>query len=248
MSPRGNNATEHLTSEYLETQRQRISETRDQLDGQRLPLLRYGEEQRDSVEIALGRFDDDIAALESNLVEQRKILIRMMTDMRSESFGAIQGFLEARATAIAELAAAGITDYGKLAAASQTLHDASDPMVSQSVHNQAVLESTAGADATLLEALHSLMVFDSRATLSRTAQSSSGPRSLLEPAPSADAPTELEADEQTEETIGDSGATLSPTAGSSFGTRSLPEPAPSADALTELEADEQTEETIGQIG
>jgi len=120
----------------------------------------------------------------------------MMSGMRSDGFGAIQGFLEARETTIAELAAAGITDYGKLAAASQTLHDGLDPIVSQSVDNQAVLESTAGADANLLEALHSLMVLHSETAFSQTAPSSFGPRALSEPAPSAGAPTELEADEQ----------------------------------------------------
>jgi len=184
MKSHGQDFIQSLTSEYLETQRHRVSETRDEIDEQAIALRRYGEEQRKSVELALARFDDDLTALELNLDGQRKLFMRMIADMRSDSFGSIMSFLEAREASVAELAAAGITDYGKLAQTSQSLRDDLDPIISQSVHNQAVLEATITADTKLLTV------------------SSFGPRALPEIAPSADALTKLEAGEQTEKTIG----------------------------------------------
>ena len=150
MSAQGPDFIQRSFSEYLEAQRQRIAETRDQIDEQRLPLLRYGEEQRDAVEVALARFDADVEALELNLAEQRKLLMRMVDGMRSDSFVAVKHFLEAREMSMAELAAAGVTDPGEIATSAQNLRDAVDAMASQSVHIQAVLEATDTADEELL--------------------------------------------------------------------------------------------------
>jgi hypothetical protein len=138
-------------SEYLESQRQRIAETRDQIDEQRLPLLAYGDEQRDAVEVALSRFDADMEALELNLAEQRKLLMRMLDAMRSDSFVAVKQFLEAREATMAELADAGITDPGQIGQSVQNLREAVDAMSSQSVHIQSVLEATDSADERLVE-------------------------------------------------------------------------------------------------
>lgn len=139
-------------AEYLEAQRARIADTRDQIDEQRLPLLRYGEEQRDAIEVALGRFDADVEALELNLAEQRKLLMRMLDAMRSDSFVAVKRFLEAREAAMAELAAAGITDPAQIGHSVQNLRDAVDAMASQSVHIQSVLEATDSSDEQLVAA------------------------------------------------------------------------------------------------
>jgi len=138
-------------SEYLETQRQRIADTRDQIDDQRLPLLAYGEEQRDAVEVALSRFDADIEALELNLAEQRKLLMRMLDAMRSDSFVAVKQFLDARELTMSELADTGITDPGQIGQSVQNLRGAVDAMASQSVHIQSVLEATDTADERLVE-------------------------------------------------------------------------------------------------
>ncbi|MBT5774414.1 MAG: hypothetical protein HOH95_08555 [Dehalococcoidia bacterium] len=183
MSAQGPDFIQRSFSEYLETQRRRISETRDQIDEQRLPLLRYGEEQRDSVEIALARFDADVEALELNLAEQRKLLMRMVDGMRSDSFVAVKSFLEAREASMAELAASGTTDPGEIANTAQNLRDAVDSMASQSVHIQAVLEATDTSDEDLM------------------ASSQVGPRALPSLATFDDALAELEAAEQTADTL-----------------------------------------------
>jgi beta-lactamase class A len=183
MSAQGPDFIQRSFSEYLEAQRLRIAETRDQIDEQRLPLLRYGDEQRDSVEIALARFDADVEALELNLAEQRKLLMRMVDGMRSDSFVAVKHFLEAREASIAELAAAGITDPGEIANSAQNLRDAVDAMASQSVHIQAVLEATDTSDEELM------------------ASAPAGPRALPALNSFDDALAELEAVEATAEEI-----------------------------------------------
>ena len=74
---------------YLGQQRQRISDQRD-------PLAAYADYQQDIVEVALSRFDADVDSLEQNLSEQRKVMMRMLDAMRSESFTAVRGFLADR--------------------------------------------------------------------------------------------------------------------------------------------------------
>ena len=150
MMEQGPDFIQRSFSEYLETQRQRIGDTRDQIDEQRFPLLQYGEEQRDAVEVALSRFDADVEALELNLAEQRKLLMRMLDAMRSDSFVAVKRFLEAREGTMADLAESGITDPGQIGQSAQNLRDAVDAMASQSVHIQSVLEVTDSADSALV--------------------------------------------------------------------------------------------------
>ena len=150
MSEQGPDFIQRSFSEYLEAQRSRIADTRDQIDAQRLPLLRYGEEQRDAVEVALSRFDADVEALELNLAEQRKLLMRMLDAMRSDSFVAVKRFLETREETMAQLAETGITDPAQIGSSAQNLREAVDAMASQSVHIQAVLETTDEADERLV--------------------------------------------------------------------------------------------------
>jgi len=172
-------------SEYLESQRARISETRDQIDQQRLPLLSYGDQQRDAVEVALSRFDADIEALELNIAEQRKLLMRMLDAMRSDSFVAVKRFLEARELTMSELADTGITDPGQIGQSVQNLREAVDAMASQSVHIQSVLEATDMADERLVDSAPG-----------------SGPYPLPELASFQDALAEFEAAEIEETTAG----------------------------------------------
>ena len=153
MMEQGPDFIQRSFAEYLEAQRQRIADTRDQIDQQRLPLLQYGEEQRDAVEIALSRFDADVEALELNLAEQRKLLMRMLDAMRSDSFVAVKRFLEARESTMSDLAEAGITDPGQIGQSAQNLREAVDAMASQSVHIQSVLEVTDRADEQLADSV-----------------------------------------------------------------------------------------------
>ena len=153
MMEQGPDFIQRSFAEYLEAQRQRIADTRDQIDQQRLPLLQYGEEQRDAVEIALSRFDAAVEALELNLAEQRKLLMRMLDAMRSDSFVAVKRFLEARESTMSDLAEAGITDPGQIGQSAQNLREAVDAMASQSVHIQSVLEVTDRADEQLVDSV-----------------------------------------------------------------------------------------------
>jgi hypothetical protein len=77
--------------------------------------------------------------------------MRMLDAMRSDSFVAVKGFLEARETAMAQLADTGITDPGQIGTSAQNLREAVDGMASQSVHIQSVLEATDRADEQLVE-------------------------------------------------------------------------------------------------
>ena len=88
---------------YLAQQRARIDETRQRIDDQRAPFLAFGDDQRETVEVALSRFDVDIDALEQNLAAQRKVMMRMLDAMRSESFTTLRSFLADRAAELAEL-------------------------------------------------------------------------------------------------------------------------------------------------
>ena len=78
MNESGSDHVARSFAEYLADQRSRIAGTREQIDQQRMPFLQYGEEQRDTVEVALSRFDSDMDALETNLAEQRKVMLRML--------------------------------------------------------------------------------------------------------------------------------------------------------------------------
>jgi hypothetical protein len=139
-------------SEYVQQQRKRIGETRQQIEQQRTPFMQYGEDQRDAVEIALARFDDDVEALELNLVEQRKIMIRMLDSMRSDSFSAVKEFLQNREEVMAEMATSGMTDPGEIGRSVQALRQSIEALARESAHIQSVLQTTDEADRRLSRA------------------------------------------------------------------------------------------------
>lgn len=97
-------------SDYVAQQRLRIRETRSHIEMQRAPYQAHSDAQREAIEMALSRFDEDVAMLEHNLAEQRKIMMRMLDAMRSEAFVAAREYLAAREAEMRESARAGITD------------------------------------------------------------------------------------------------------------------------------------------
>lgn len=136
-------------SEYVQQQRKRISETRQQIEQQRTPFLQYGEDQRDAVEVALARFDEDVEGLELNLSEQRKVMMRMLDSMRSESFAAVKEYLQNREEVMSELATSGMTDPGEIGRSVQALRQSIEAMANESAHIQSVLQTTDEADRRL---------------------------------------------------------------------------------------------------
>ncbi|MQA00473.1 MAG: hypothetical protein GEU80_14280 [Dehalococcoidia bacterium] len=136
-------------SDYLSQQRSRITETREQIDQQRLPFLKYAEDQRDTIEVALSRFDDELDELEKNLSEQRRGMTQVLDAMRSESFVMIREFLEHRQDALAQLATSGNTDPGDISRAVRALREAVEKMAGTSSHVKTVLDATDEADARL---------------------------------------------------------------------------------------------------
>ncbi|MBM3139178.1 MAG: hypothetical protein FJZ92_02935 [Chloroflexi bacterium] len=139
-------------SEYVQQQRKRITDTRHQIDQQRVSFLQYGEDQRDAVAVAVARFDDDVEALELNLVEQRKIMMRMLDSMRSDSFSAVKEFLQNREEVLAEMATSGMTDPGEIGRSVQARHQSIESMAHESAHIQSVLQTTDEADRRLSRA------------------------------------------------------------------------------------------------
>jgi len=136
-------------STYLEEQRRRIEETRAQIDEQRMPFIQYGDAQRETVESALSRFDGDLEALEENLAEQRRVMVRMLDAMRSETFTAVKDFLDGRQNALAELAAQGSTDPVEISRATQKLREGLQAVASRSDYVRALLEQAEASDRAL---------------------------------------------------------------------------------------------------
>ena|GEM_PF-2494963 len=136
-------------SNYLEEQRRRIDETRTQIDEQRMPFLEYGDAQRETVESALSRFDGDLEALEENLAEQRRVMVRMLDAMRSETFSAVKDFLDGRQAVLAELAAQGSTDPVEISRATQKLREGLKELASRSDYVRALLEQAEMSDRAL---------------------------------------------------------------------------------------------------
>ena len=128
MNESGSDHVARSFAEYLAEQRGCISATRSQIDHQRMPFLEYGEEQHDTVEVALSRFDADMDALETNLAEQRKVMLRMLDSMRSETFAAVKNFLVSRQDALSALAGAGSTDPAEIGRSVQYLRRALELM------------------------------------------------------------------------------------------------------------------------
>lgn len=135
---------------YLEEQRNRINSTRGQIDQQRVPFIQYGEDARESVEVALSRFDHDIEALEQNLAEQRRVMMRMLDAMRSESFAAVKAYLDGRQEAVGQIAATGSTDPQEIGRAMQAFRNEVEGMARQSDHIKQVLDKTDLADRQLI--------------------------------------------------------------------------------------------------
>ena len=137
-------------ADYIGSQRQRVDETRQRIEHQRQPFIRFQQDQRDIVETALTRFDDDIEQLEKLLAEQRTVMTRMLDAMRSDAFHAAKDFLAEREDAMGAVAAGKITDPAAigeaLRAARNRLGDASDKHVST------VLQATDAADRRLIAA------------------------------------------------------------------------------------------------
>ena len=151
MNESGSDHVARSFAEYLAEQRGRISATRSQFDHQRMPFLEYGEEQRDTVEVALSRFDADMDALETNLAEQRKVMLRMLDSMRSETFAAVKNFLVSRQDALSALAGAGSTDQAEIGRSVQQLRRALEPMA-DTPQVRPVLERVDQADRRLVDA------------------------------------------------------------------------------------------------
>lgn len=151
MNESGSDHVARSFAEYLADQRARIAGTRQQIDQQRMPFLQYGEEQRDTVEVALSRFDADMDALEQNLAEQRKVMLRMLDSMRSDTFTAVKEFLMSRQEALAALASSGSTDPSEIGRSVQQLRRALEPMA-DSPQVRPVLERVDQADRRLVSA------------------------------------------------------------------------------------------------
>ena len=139
-------------SEYVTQQRQRIAETHQRIDDQREPFEQLVADQRDAVELGLSRFDTDIEALESNLSDQRRIIMRLLDAMRSQDFGDVREFIDAREQVLADAAERGVTDPAEIAASMQALRRSLRPGATGNAHLDRVLEGAAAADERLLNA------------------------------------------------------------------------------------------------
>lgn len=135
---------------YLAQQRARIEETRQRIEDQRAPFLAFGDDQRETVEVALSRFDVDIDALEQNLSEQRKVMMRMLDAMRSESFTTLRAFLIDRETELSELVQSGSAHPGRIG---DLLHHMGDSLRNEDdKHITAALAASDIADKRLRDA------------------------------------------------------------------------------------------------
>jgi hypothetical protein len=137
---------------YLDDQRRRIAETRAQIAEQRVPFVQYGSDQSEVVEVALSHLDPDLQRLQENLAEQRRVMLRMLEAMRSESFCSVKDYLLERVEALSTLADEGITDPaqigGRLGAARTTLA----ATAGEATDVRAVLERADQADQELTRA------------------------------------------------------------------------------------------------
>lgn len=138
-------------AEYVTAQRQRIESARAHIDDQRSPFLRFAEDQRFAMEVALSRFDDDLQALEHNLAEQRKVLMRLIDAMRSESFMSVRELLTARHARLDELSQEGLTDPIEIASQLNALRTELS-LEGGGTHLQAVVAATDAADQRLASA------------------------------------------------------------------------------------------------
>ncbi len=102
--------------------------------------------------MSLSRFDNDMDALEANLSEQRKVMMRLLDAMRSDSFATVKELLSGREAALREAIQSGVTDpveiSGKLAELARELRDAA----TDDSHLVDVLNTSDAADERLGEA------------------------------------------------------------------------------------------------
>ena len=138
-------------SGYLSAQRSRITDTREQIDRERMPFIEYAEEQRAALEVALSRFDGDMDALEANLNEQRKVMMGMLESMRSETFSAVKQYLVQREEALATVAESGSIEPDQILRAVQPSRQSLDQFAADP-HIRAVLERAEQADQHLVAA------------------------------------------------------------------------------------------------
>ena len=139
-------------SEYVTQQRQHIDETHQHIDDQREPFEQLVVDQRNAVELGLSRFDTDIEALESNLSDQRRIVMRLLEAMHSQDFGDVREFIDARDQVLTEAAERGVTDPTEIAASMQALSRSLRPGATGNAHLDRVLEGVSEADERLLNA------------------------------------------------------------------------------------------------
>ena len=91
-------------------------------------------------------------ALEGNLTEQRKVMMRMLDSMRSDAFEAVKEFLASRQQALGALAGSGSTDPAEIGRSLQQLRRALEPMAADSPQIRAVLDRVDQADKHLVSA------------------------------------------------------------------------------------------------
>ena len=152
MSEDGFGFLQRAFSETIEAHRATILKTRMQISQQLDPMIQFDEQQRESVDLALQRFDKDINALEDNLAQQRQLLTRMVDTMRSDSFTAVREFLQAREIRLSEIANSGVTDPGAIAESMQNLQDEHTTETDKSSHITNVMDLTNRADTILADA------------------------------------------------------------------------------------------------
>ena len=152
MSEDGFGFLQRAFSETIEAHRATIAKTRMQISQQLDPMVHFDEQQRESVDLALQRFDKDINALEENLAQQRQLLTRMVDTMRSDSFTAVREFLQDRENRLSDIANSGVTDPGAIAEAMQSLQNQNLAQNDKSGHMATVMDLTSQSDTDLADA------------------------------------------------------------------------------------------------
>jgi hypothetical protein len=105
----------HSFSELVQAQSDRVNETRELIDRQQEPFDRFRDDERQTVELALERFDREIEALEQALADQAAVLTRLLESMRGEEFRQVAGYLAARQRVLDEVANEEVTDPSAIA-------------------------------------------------------------------------------------------------------------------------------------
>lgn len=149
MGSEGMDYIQRSFAEYVDAQRRRIAETREQIDEQRDPFLDFRDDLRESVEVALSRFDENMDELETNLATQRSVLTGMLEAMRSDGFASVIDFLAARQLRLLDMVEREITDPGVVASELQVVGQEFDGTVGGG-ELAGLLDATGAADARLM--------------------------------------------------------------------------------------------------